>query len=514
MDNYAIYLRKSRKDLDLEALGEGETLSRHRTALLELAAKQGLNVVKIYEEMVSGESIEARPQMQQLLEDVWGGEYKGVLVMEVERLARGNTKDQGEVSEAFAASKTLIVTPTKTYDPTNEFDEEYFEFGLFMSRREYKTIRRRMERGLLASIKEGNYVGSVPPYGYDIIRINKKERTLKPNEQSKYVEMMFNWFVNDKMSAGQIARQLTGMGVPTQTGKLEWNRSTVKDILQNNLYTGMIRWNRRKTSKEYDNGKVKRKKRRLTSDDYLVVPGKHPALISQEIFDKAQTLWSGNAPVKANNTITNPFARLMFCKHCGKAISYASYAHKEGKVQPRMVHRESELCKVKSAFYDDVLNLVIQGLKMQIADFDFKLNNAEAQNALHQHQQIVESLKKELKSQESKRMQLFEYLESGIYTKEEFMERKAILVDRIEKLKANIEAQEKETPTNVDYQELIYKFTEVVDALSDSDVSAKRKNDLLKGIIKKIEYDCEDLGRGKGGNVILDIHFKDQYQVR
>lgn len=305
----------------------------------------------------------------------------------------------------------------------------------------------------------------------------------------------------------------SGMGVATQTGKPEWNRATIKDILQNNLYTGMIRWNRRKTSKEYDDGKVKRKKRRLTPDDYLVVPGKHPAIISQEIFDEAQTLWSGNVPVKANTTIINPFARLMFCKHCRKAISYVSYAHKKGKVQPRMVNRESELCKVKSAPYNDVLNLVIQGLKMQIADFDFKLSNAESQNALQQHQQIVESLKKELQTQKSKRMQLFEYLESGIYTKQEFMERKAILADRIEKLKTNIESEEKKIPTDVDYQEVIYKFTEVVDALSDPEVPAKRKNDLLKGIIKKIEYDCEDLGKGKGGNVSLDIHFKDQYQV-
>lgn len=228
MDKYAIYLRKSRKDLDLEAMGEGETLARHKTALLELAEKQGLYIEKIYEEMVSGESIAARPQMQQLLEDVWNEEYKGVLVMEIERLARGNTKDQGEVSEAFAASKTLIVTPSKTYDPTNEFDEEYFEFGLFMSRREYKTIRRRMERGLLAAIKEGNYVGSLPPYGYDIIRINKKERTLKLNEQSKYVEMMFNWFVNDRMSCGQIAKQLTSMGIPIESLMFSFAKSETK----------------------------------------------------------------------------------------------------------------------------------------------------------------------------------------------------------------------------------------------------------------------------------------------
>lgn len=80
-DDYAIYLRKSRKDLDLEALGEGETLARHRTALIELADKKGLKITRIYEEMVSGESIADRPQMQQLLDDVCDGIYAGVLVI-------------------------------------------------------------------------------------------------------------------------------------------------------------------------------------------------------------------------------------------------------------------------------------------------------------------------------------------------------------------------------------------------------------------------------------------------
>ena len=182
-DEYAIYLRKSRADLEAEALGEMETLARHEKILTELAKRQGLNVVKIYKEIVSGESIADRPQMKQLLEDVYLKKYKGVLVVEVERLARGDTRDQGTVAEAFKYSNTLIITPIKTYDPNNEYDEEYFEFGLFMSRREYKTITRRMQRGILQSVKEGNYVGSLPPYGYDIYRINKKERTLKPNEQ-------------------------------------------------------------------------------------------------------------------------------------------------------------------------------------------------------------------------------------------------------------------------------------------------------------------------------------------
>ena len=139
--SYCIYLRKSRKDLEAEQHGEGETLARHERALLSLAKKNNLIISSIYREVVSGETIAARPVMQQLLHEVEQNLWDGVLVMEVERLARGDTIDQGVVQRAFQYSSTLIITPSKTYDPANEFDEEYFEFGLFMSRREWTLCR-------------------------------------------------------------------------------------------------------------------------------------------------------------------------------------------------------------------------------------------------------------------------------------------------------------------------------------------------------------------------------------
>ena len=146
---YAIYLRKSRADMEAELKGEGETLARHEHILLDLANSKNLKIGKIYREIVSGETIEARPEMKKLLADVKMGKWKGVLVVEVERLARGETMDQGIVAQAFKISETKIITPMKIYDPNNEFDEEYFEFGLFMSRREYKVINRRLQRGRL-----------------------------------------------------------------------------------------------------------------------------------------------------------------------------------------------------------------------------------------------------------------------------------------------------------------------------------------------------------------------------
>lgn len=96
MDKYFMYLRKSRKDIEAEMHGEGETLLRHENILTELYRKMGIsdNQVTIYREIVSGESIASRPVIQQVLNLVEQGIYIGGFVVEVERLARGNTTDQ------------------------------------------------------------------------------------------------------------------------------------------------------------------------------------------------------------------------------------------------------------------------------------------------------------------------------------------------------------------------------------------------------------------------------------
>ena len=80
---------------------------------------------------------------------------------------RGNQIDQAEILEIFKKSATKIYTLNKVYDLSsdNDFDEDFFEFGLFMSRREYKIIKRRLQRGKKQALKEGYYTHSNPPYG-------------------------------------------------------------------------------------------------------------------------------------------------------------------------------------------------------------------------------------------------------------------------------------------------------------------------------------------------------------
>ena len=94
LQNNCIYLRKSRADREAEERGEGETLARHERILLDLAKRSRYHIGAIYKEVVSGETISARPVMQQLLQEVESGMWDGVLVVEIERLARGDSIDQ------------------------------------------------------------------------------------------------------------------------------------------------------------------------------------------------------------------------------------------------------------------------------------------------------------------------------------------------------------------------------------------------------------------------------------
>ena len=188
---YAIYLRKSRADDTSEPLEV--TLQRHRQMLEKYMQQHDIAVQDedVFEEVVSGDSLYARPQMLRLLEAVEAGTYTGVLCVDIQRLGRGSMQDQGMILDAFKWSDTKIITPTRTYDLSNDMDETYTEFESFMGRQEYKMIKKRLRRGLNATIENGGYIANAP-YGYDKTKIGKTP-SLKINEaEAKFIHMIFD----------------------------------------------------------------------------------------------------------------------------------------------------------------------------------------------------------------------------------------------------------------------------------------------------------------------------------
>lgn len=507
LKNYAIYLRKSRADVEAEKLGEGETLARHKKILTELAVRKELYIGEIYQEIISGaESIEDRPEIKRLIEDCYAGKWAGILVVEVSRLSRGSQGDAQVILDCLKYANrnngVLIITPTKTYDVAhNSDDEEFMEFELFMSRREYKMIKRRMDRGREQAVVEGNYMGAYRPYGYNILK-TKTSRTLIPNEdEAPIVKKIFEWTVKENMSPRKIAERLDSMGVPTYSGDPEWSLATIKTILTNPTYIGKVRWNDRMQVKTMVDGQVVRSRPRSNhSDRYMEYDGKHKqhALVDEETFKAAASRFHSDK-TKANHKLQNPLAGIMVCKNCQKMMQYQAYKNRPD-TEPRFLHRQSKMCKVKSAVAFDVMNAVVHSLKLYIEDFEMKVDNlpdVDENTILTQ----IEGFQKKIQQTKRKLSKIFDDYENGIYTANEFIERKAKHNADIESFEKQIDELENSIPEKEEYEEVIMLLSEALDSLLDTDLDAEIKNEYLKRIISKIEFSREN-----NEEFILDLY--------
>ena len=166
----AIYLRKSRNDEQSESIDE--TLARHLDILTDFAVKNGITVIKIYKEVVSGDGLFTRPQMIAMLNDIENGCYTAVMCIDIDRLGRSSTKDSGIILETLRENGCRIITPDKVYDLDNDIDEMTVEMKSFFARQELKSITKRLKRGEIETIKAGGHTGE-PPYGYRRIWIGK-----------------------------------------------------------------------------------------------------------------------------------------------------------------------------------------------------------------------------------------------------------------------------------------------------------------------------------------------------
>lgn len=511
--DYCIYLRKSRSDIDAELRGEGETLERHKNALLDLAKKQKIPITQIYSEIVSGESIAARPIIQTLLTEVEQGVWKGVLVMEVERLARGDTIDQGIVSQAFKYSNTKIITPMKIYDPSNEFDEEYFEFGLFMSRREYKVINRRLQSGRLASVKEGKYVGNKAPYGYIRKKLLKdKGYSLDINpDEAEIVKIIYNLYaigeVNQngttkRLGVSLIARRLNDLKIKPQKGDV-WTYATIKGILANPVYTGKIRWNFRPQNKKVINGQIVKERPRAKKEDWILVEGFHDSIITDEIWDKAQEITSLNIskPCPKDLPIKNPLSGLIICGICGRKMVRRPYYKKS---YPDTLMCPIPSCNNVSSTLHLVEERLIQSLEQWCANYSLNItrNKKESENSKQStitlRKKALKKLDSDIDNTDKQISNIYDLLEQGIYDINVFLDRSKKLSGRLIELKdqkqAIIDELEKFTQQEIERDIIIPKIYKIIELYKES-IDPATKNELLHQLLDKAIYTKSKSGR-------------------
>ena len=472
----AIYLRKSR---DEENLGLAEVLAKHRAVLMGMVEKLRLVLIDVFEEVVSGESLYARPEMMKLLEAVQSGKYDAVLCMDVDRLGRGGMSNQGIILDAFKYSETKIITPDKTYDMSDETDEQLLEFKTFISRQEYRIIQKRLRRGLNETIKSGGYVANAP-YGYKKVTINRKPTLEIYEPEAKFVRMAYDMYCHGS-GAHVIAQKLNSLGaVPHRS--LSFNRNSVRDMLKNPTFCGKVVWNRKSHIKKGSRGNEKHITKYNPVEEWDVYDGMHEGIVSEQQFNLAQEIRTGRAFPRYNDgTIKSSLAGLVVCVNCGRKMQKMGV----NKGDPYLLCNETGCCA--GAKYEYVERAVIDALKKHLDTLNSELASTNAQNNIDNEAQLaaVGDTLSRLTSQKSK---LYEFLESGVYDVTEYRERMAFLTEKIasaEKERGILIAENARTTrkNNIILRDRIINLLNVYD-----DSNPEGRNVLLKDVVKKVVY--------------------------
>ena len=491
------YDRKSRMDDPL--LTVEETLEKHGKILDEYAQKYlggSISDELKFKEVGSGETIKSRPEIQKVLKMIESPAIKGILVVDVQRLSRGDLEDAGRLIKLLRYTNTYVITPMKIYDLRDEYDRDAFERELKRGNEYLEYFKKIQARGKLASVAEGNYVGSVAPFGFNRVEKQEGKKTCfvleEKKEEADIVRLIFDWYCNEGIGVKAICGRLESMGVRTNSNGKRWHPYVIFSMLENVHYIGYVRWNWRKTIKIIEDQQVRELRPKAKVDEYLIFEGKHDGIVSKELFERAKQIRGSRPPYKTDTTLRNPLSGLMYCK-CGSKIGYNTYV-KHGKefAPPKLRCNNQTRCKNGSADFQEIVDYICDSLRECIEDFKVRIKHKKDDSS-KLHLSLIENLKKKLKDLEAQELSQWEAQSHPDPKKrmpEHIFQRlnEKLLAEKEEVTQALCQA-EKAIPKQIDYKDRILKFTDALNALEDPSIPAKITNQYLKDIVEKITYE-------------------------
>lgn len=499
LEEILLYLRKSQADDQL--LTMEEVLEKHEQMLDDWVTRNLPGAGRVPEEnrireVLSGETIESRPGMKDLLRRIESPRVKAVLCVEPQRLSRGSLKEIGLLVELLRYSNTIVITMQYTYDLRDARDRELFERELMRGNEYLEYYKRIQQNGRLLSVQNGNYLGTHPPYGFKKVSFKEGKNTchtLEPiPEQARIVKLIFEMY-RDGYGSHRIAKHLNDLGIPSAKGK-KWAAESLKKMRTNEHYLGKVVWNKRKDTRTVENGQVVVS--RPVQEEYLVFPGKHPAIIDQELWDAVQEIRDKIPPVPKKAKCVNPFAGLVFCQ-CGYTMSLRKYKKKDGSERnpPRLLCTNQTECRTPSCLVSEMEDAVVRILREAIEDFELRIKQDPA-DKVELHQQLVAQQEKRL--EELNKLELAQW---DKYTKEGMPKHifdqlnAKVLQDKADVQEALCTMRDT-MPEPVDYERKRSMFFDALALLKDPDAPALEKNLLLKKCIDRIDYDRKQKAGG------------------
>lgn len=484
-DEILEYLRKSRSDDP--SLTVEEVLAKHEGILNEWQARNldtPIPSENVYREVVSGETINSRPEFKKLLKRIESPKIKAVLVVECARLGRPDLEEIGKLSKLLRYTNTYVITPQRIFDLRDEYDREQFERELMRGNDYLEYTKKILTRGKEISLRAGWYINAVTPYGYERAweyEGKRKRPTLAIIEdEAKVVRMIFDWYANEGIGATKICQRLNTMRIPSRKG-IEWKKSSVVNIIKNEHYIGKVVIKKHIDVNTVEDSNITT--HCVFNPDYEIIDGKHEAIIDEDIFYKANNKIHKYPSVKPSTTLQNPFAGILKCE-CGRVM-----IRRKSKGQFRYLCDEQMYCGNASIGDKELTDAVISHLKKSLDDLRTRVTNDKDENKKEKHTEYVSLLEMKYVEIEKKELSLWDKYAEEKMPKQVFDKLMAKCMEEKQNLENELEMAYNNVPAHIDYKGAIQSLHDAITTLSDDSVSASAKNKLLLKVIDKITYE-------------------------
>lgn len=224
---------------------EEGTIEIQRAALIEYAEAKSYDLVQIFSDNgISGaKDLDNRPGLSEMFDYLESQtDISGVLIFKLDRLARDLYIQEHLLRKLQDMNRALVSVKEPDICSNDPMRKAFRQFMGIVSELEKSFITMRLSGGRINKARKGSYAGGCPAYGY-----NAKNKELAVNaEQADIIKNIF--YLRDFYSLREIANYLNQKGIPSARGR-RWYAGTVKYILDNPLYRGVIEYANVRTAK-------------------------------------------------------------------------------------------------------------------------------------------------------------------------------------------------------------------------------------------------------------------------
>lgn len=273
-----------------------------------------------------------------------------------------------------------------------------------------RNVARDTLRSMITASRDGFFVGGRAPFGYRIERVGKRSKLAVHDDHAAIVRTMYALALNEGLGAQAVALRMNAAGLKRE-GKA-WGKNSVAMILKNPSYMGQRLFNQ-----------IHRKSRDAKPVEDVVRVASHPALISQDDFEKVQAMMKDRVPHEVGGTPRSGFAftGLLKCGICSETLQirngtgrggklysyYACLGHKKGAARCCLKAVKAEA--FDAWMVDELLAkvLTVQVVEKVVADIRANGGRWAEERELRRR-----ALVKEMRETEGRRNKLYDILET------------------------------------------------------------------------------------------------------